>query len=168
MRSIVWEEVKYDGTRHRLATVVDLGTTADGRWLYIPTGTPVEQPNRGGFTHPCDAVVLVPADGWWTAVWLAGHEPALYIDVSRPVVNEADRVVTMDLDVDVVRHRDGAVEVLDLDEFELHRRRYGYADNVVATVERVTAELVRAVGEQLAPFGRVPAVPLHPGLPVHW
>lgn len=168
MRWVRWEEVKYDGSLHRGARVIDLGLTDAGRWLYIPRGTHVDQPNRGGFDHPCNAVVLVPTEGWWTAVWLAGYEPALYIDIAQHMTVDGDRIVTMDLDVDVVRHRDGTVEVLDLDEFEDHRRLYGYTDDVIATVETVTEHLVTAVGDRRPPFGLAPASPPHHLLPTVW
>ncbi len=167
-RSIRWKEVKYDGSLHRSAVAHDLGSTDAGRWLYLPRGTHVDQPNRGGFDHPCDAIVLVPVEGWWTAVWLAGYEPALYIDVARHVSVGGAEIVTMDLDVDVIRRRDGTVEVLDLDEFDLHRRRYGYADDVVAAVGQTTDELVQAVGAHEPPFGLTPAMPRHAGLPATW
>ena len=38
----------------------------------------------------------------------------------------------VDLDLDVVRHRDsGVAELLDEDEFLEHQRRYGYPDDVI-------------------------------------
>jgi protein associated with RNAse G/E len=156
---IVWDELKFDGSPHRSCEVVDLGTTAEGRWLFIAAGTRVVRPEGRSYDHPCDAITLVPVEGLWTAVWLAGWDPELYVDVARRVSVEPDRVVTIDLDVDVVRRPGGAVEVLDLDEFEEHRRTFGYPEDLVDEVHRTTDFLVNAIGEQRPPFGLTPAVP---------
>jgi protein associated with RNAse G/E len=161
-RTIVWREVKFDGSLHRSATVVDLGTNGHGRWLFLPHGTQVTQSGGRSFDHPCDATALIPADGMWTAVWLAGWDPDLYIDIARVVSVGDGEVVTMDLDVDVVRRPGGEVDVLDLDEFELHRERYGYPDDLVRDVERATAEVSAAVADRRPPFLAIPAVPRPP------
>ncbi len=159
-RTVVWDELKFDGSPHRSAEVVDLGSTDEGRWLFIPVGTRVVRPAGRSYDHPCDAVVLVPNDGMWTAVWLAGWDPVLYVDIARHVRVDVDRVVTVDLDVDVVRRLDGEVEVLDLDEFDLHRRKYGYPDDLVDEVRRTTDAVAESIRQARPPFRMEPAVPL--------
>lgn len=103
--SVVWDSVKFDGTLHRSAQAIDLGATDEGRWLFIPAGTPVTQSHGRGYGHPCDAVALIPPKGLWTATWLVEWDPTLYVDVARHVRVGRSRIITMDLDVDVVRRR---------------------------------------------------------------
>lgn len=167
-RSIVWDSVKFDGSPHRSVDAVDLGSTDRGRWLSIPKGTRVSRPDRGFYDHPCDAVVLVPSEGLWIATWLVDWEPALYVDLARRVSVGSDRVVTMDLDIDVVRRRGGEVEVLDVDEFDLHRRRLGYPAELVSAVHRATESLTDAITRGQPPFCIIPDAPILPRTPSGW
>ena len=157
--SVVWESIKFDGSPHRSAPAIDLGTTAAGRWLLIEVGTPVARPHGRGYDHPCDAVALIPSDGLWTATWLVDWDPALYVDVACPIRRTQGRVVTIDLDVDVVRRRSGDVELRDLDELEQHRRELGYPQDLVTAIGRAADDLVLALRQHEPPFGVTPALP---------
>jgi uncharacterized protein len=166
--SAVWDSVKFDGALHRSADVIDLGTTDDGRWLFVPEGTPVRRPHRGDYLHPCDAVALVPPDGLWIATWLVGWDPALYVDLAQLKSIGDGRVVTMDLDVDVIRRRSGEVAVLDEAEFDLHRRQLGYPAELVTAVRRETERLADAIANEQPPFRSAPATPTLPRTPDVW
>jgi len=158
-RYVVWESVKFDGSPHRSVLALDLGTMPSGRWLFVQEGTLVSRPNGRDYHHPCDAVTLVPSAGLWTATWLVGWDPPLYVDVASQVRLGDDRIVTIDLDVDVVRRRDGSVEVLDLDEFELHRQRFGYPPGLVANVTSTARALAEAIRMEQGPFRVTPDAP---------
>lgn len=71
----------------------------------------------------------------------------------------------MDLDLDVVRRRNGEVEILDLDEFELHRRQFGYPPDLTRAVDHAAEELADALSEHQAPFRLTPDVPTLPRTP---
>jgi protein associated with RNAse G/E len=79
--------------------------------------------------------------------------------------DEPQRLVTVDLDIDVIRRRDGTVEVLDRVEFERHRRELGYPAHLVDDVERAAAEVEAAVRSHQEPFRLEPAVPTSPRIP---
>ena len=56
----------------------------------------------------------VPTDEWWIASW---NDPdatdvSVYVDVTTKPVRHADTVHAVDLDLDVVRLRDGRVQVV--------------------------------------------------------
>lgn len=167
-RSVVWDSVKFDGSLHRSAVAVDLGTTDEGRWLFIPAGTSVSRPFLGDYDHPCDAIALIPPEGLWTATWLVAWDPALYIDLAKLVSIGINRVVTMDLDIDVVRRRSGEVELRDLEEFELHRRQLSYPAELVRTVRLTSEKLVGEVAQQQQPFHVTPNAPPLPRTPDAW
>ena len=151
--------MKFDGSLHRSAEAADLGTTDDGRWLFIGAGTRVIRPGRGDYDHPCDAVTLIPAQGLWTATWLIEWDPALYVDVALHQRSERhDHVVTVDLDVDIVRRRNGEVELLDQDEFELHRRLLGYPGSWSPTCTEPVNGSTWAILRHEPPFLATPGI----------
>jgi hypothetical protein len=162
---VLWESVKFDGSPHRSAQALDLGTTQEGRWLFVMAGTPVTRPVHGDYNHPCDAVVLIPSKGLWIATWLVGWDPMLHVDIARRVHVGSDRVVTIDLDVDVVRKRNGDVYVVDRDEFESHRKHFGYSNDLVSAVTGAVKDVANAISRQEAPFHMRPNAPMLPRTP---
>ena len=65
-------------------------------------------------------------------------------------------VVTMvDLDLDVVKRRDGSVHVDDEDEFAEHRVAMGYPPHVVANARADCARVFLAMEAGVEPFGSV-------------
>lgn len=84
----------------------------------------------------------------------APQDPEIYIDVCTTARWVADdRVEMVDLDLDVVRRRDGSVELLDEDEFVDHSARFAYPPRIVAGARTTAAELMLAVEQRVEPFG---------------
>ncbi|MBO0828499.1 MAG: DUF402 domain-containing protein [Streptosporangiales bacterium] len=147
---------KYDQALHWNLTMYRLGEDEHGVWL----GAPADSTGRRGHEEPIvwpePFVTLFPRDAWYTALLNAEpNEVAWYCDVTtRPTWR--DGLVTMvDLDLDVVRRRDGVTYVDDEDEFAEHRVRYAYPADVVATAERTCRDLYAAVAAGDEPFADV-------------
>lgn len=148
---------KFDGRPHRQVTGRLLGEDAYGTWLATPRGSVVTYhygPRRTGRTRS-DAVRLIPAGGWYTAMYLAEPENReVYCDVTTPAEWTGPAEITViDLDIDLIRYRaDRRVEVEDEDEFEEHRVSLGYPDEVVAGALAGAATLHTALTEDEEPF----------------
>jgi uncharacterized protein len=148
---------KWGGKRHWHYRLESLGTDQYGWWLGGRAGILVQRGDEAPIVQPHDFVVLVPASGRWIANW---NDPGntdleIYVDVTTTPVRLPDAVEAVDLDLDVVRRRDGTVRVLDEDEFDEHQRLYGYPAEVIAQAEATTAELVAQVTGGVEPFGAV-------------
>jgi uncharacterized protein len=81
----------------------------------------------------------------------------VYVNINTPATWVDDRVVSIDLDLDVVRWRDGRVEIIDRDEFESNRVRYRYPAAVVAAAEDAAATAERALLDNDPPLDGVAA-----------
>ncbi|MDI6098116.1 DUF402 domain-containing protein [Actinoplanes sp. NEAU-A12] len=148
---------KYDGRPHRRVTGRLLGTDEYGTWVGTPRGSLVHYSygwRRFRLTRE-DAVRLIPHDGWWMAMFLAA--PArndVYCDITTPAEHTAGRITVVDLDLDLIRYRtDQRVLVDDEDEFERHRKTFGYPADVVDAATGAVAELRSALAEAREPFG---------------
>ena len=86
---------------------------------------------------------LVSRD-WWAAIWSTTGEPEVYVDICTPARWGEDRVTMVDLDLDVIRLRSGAVRLLDEDEFEEHQVQLRYPRELIEGA-LVAAERVRAM-----------------------
>jgi protein associated with RNAse G/E len=78
----------------------------------------------------------------------------VYCDIATPATWLADDQLSLvDLDLDVRRRRaTRAVELVDQDEFEVHRRRFGYPDEVVEQAWKTAHWLVGALADGTEPF----------------
>jgi protein associated with RNAse G/E len=137
---------KYDGRLHWHAWLTRLGEDEHGVWLAAPTGTVWQRGSEPVVQLPA-SVTLIPRDVWWVASF--NVEPAkfeAYVDLTSVAVWHGDEVTMIDLDLDVVRYRgDGAVRLLDEDEFVAHRLLFGYPDTLVHSVTETAGRLMSDV-----------------------
>ena len=145
---------KYDGGLHWNFPGWLLGEDEHGRWVGCAPDTTAHRGAEVAAVWDVASVLLFPRDAWWTASFNAEpHKTAIYCDISS-VPEWRDGMVTMiDLDLDVIRRRDGTVFVDDEDEFAEHQVRYAYPPDVVAGAERSAAWLLDAVTQRSGPFG---------------
>jgi uncharacterized protein len=145
---VLLAHTKHDGSRHWEHECVRLGTDEHGTWLGMAAGARYRRGAEPWRVNVVPCVLLVPEGRWWSLLHNghgSGHRYPHYVDICTPAVWEApDRVTTVDLDLDVVEHEDGSVEVVDRDEFEAHRVRYGYPADVVEAAEHAAAWVAAA------------------------
>lgn len=151
---------KYDGSLHWHFAGRRLGADEYGVWVGLRSGTIARRGSEPQVTWNDAAVLCLPYDAWWTAAFNApphansvySHRTALYCDISTvPTWNGAE-VTMIDLDLDVIRRRDGTVEVDDEDEFAEHQVHYGYSDDVIKQAQSTCDRLVAAVRGGEEPF----------------
>jgi uncharacterized protein len=139
---------RFHGTR--------LGEDQFGTWVAVTKGTTFTGPVSG--RYPVSFVGLVPWTGWYLATWWdlrhAGIRFQTYVDITTPPVwFTPNHVGTIDLDLDVIRDIQGRVFIDDEDEFDDHRARYGYPDDVVAEARASVDAVAAAMREGAGPFG---------------
>ncbi|MET0190935.1 MAG: DUF402 domain-containing protein [Pseudonocardia sediminis] len=144
---------KWGGGRHWEHDALVLGSDRHGVWLGVPAGTTASRPGAS-FASSYDHVQLLPDAGFVAAFYADVPEApvALYVDIATPPHRDGAVFRAVDLDLDVVRGRDGAVWVDDEDEFAEHRVRLGYPQEVAEAAERSCAAVLHAVRAGEPPF----------------
>jgi hypothetical protein len=141
-----------------------LGSDEHGDWLGIPAGTLMRRPGleiRSEF----DQVGLVPGPGddgerGFLATFHVPPAPTwVYVDMTTPPWWDGPVVRAVDLDLDVIRMRDGHVVVDDEDEFAEHRVAFGYPPAIVALAEASRDRVHAAILDEDPPYD---------GSHVHW
>lgn len=157
---------KYDGSRHYdyRGRLVDQGTDHGEGYLrvVVEANTPFVSYRESGVTMaPMTQIYFT--DRWYNA--FHNHEPIgrrgmlTYCNVGTPARLEGDTIHWIDLDLDVIQTRALGLIVDDEDEFEEHRRRMAYPDEIVRRAEAARDELL-ALGRSLAfPFDRESHLP---------
>jgi uncharacterized protein len=146
---------KFDGALHWHLTMRRLGDDEHGVWLGAPPGLLARRGDDPPIRAEHAYVMLFPRDVWWTAAFYA--PPAsneLYCDITTPPQwPHAGEVTMIDLDLDVIRDRDGGrVVLLDEDEFADHQARYSYPPDVVDRARQAAAWLRAALSDGTEPF----------------
>ena len=140
---------KYPDSTHWQYDLFPLAEDGYGRWLWGPPGTRAQRGDEPPIAFDYTNVKLVSPD-WWAAMWSTTGEPEVYVDICAPAVWSEGRVTMVDLDLDVVRLRSGAVRLLDEDEFAEHQVALAYPPELIegalAAAERVRAML--SAGEE--------------------
>jgi len=145
---------KWGGHRHWRYPMEPLGDDRHGLWFGARAGIRVRRGLEEPIVQPHDFVLLVPAEGCWIASWNDPGAQAVevYVDVTTAPVVDGEVISAVDLDLDVIRLRDGSVEVLDEDEFTEHQVRYGYPAEVIAQALATTDDLVARITARTEPF----------------
>ena len=148
---------KWGGIDHWHFELEPLGQDQFGWWFFGRKGITQQRGAEPPIVLSHDFVLLMPAAGCWTACFNAENALEIYVDVTtRPALDEGT-VRAVDLDLDVVRWRDGRVEVLDEDEFAEHQVQLGYPAELISQARQTCDWLVEAVSSRTEPFGQVGA-----------
>ena len=146
---------KWGDRQHYRFDAEHLGRDEHGTWLACRAPVKVTEGPQGVFEMTHDFVILVPDDRWWIASFNAeSSDIEVYVDITTPSTWLSDSHVTsVDLDLDVIRFRDGRVILDDEDEFDEHIAAYGYPDDVIRTARATADEIIDAVTARREPFG---------------
>jgi hypothetical protein len=156
------EMEKWGGRQHWQIPGVWLGSDEQGDWLGIPAGTLMTRPGLETISE-FDQVGLVPSsgadkgDGDVERGWLATfhRDPAptwVYVDMTTPPLWDGATIRAVDLDLDVLRMRNGWVVIDDEDEFAEHQVELGYPPEIVALAEASRDRIHAAILEEAPPF----------------
>jgi len=148
---------KWGGALHWHYELQRLGEDEHGVWVGAPIGTVLQRGHEPSSIEEQGWVGLVPWEATWSPLWNRTKEPEVYVDVTTRASWDGNTVHMVDLDLDVVRHRDGSVAILDEDEFAEHQVALGYPAEVIAEAEATAAWLVEALTARVEPFGDVGA-----------
>lgn len=148
---------KHDGSLHWHLTMTWLAEDDHGVWAGTPRPTTMRKGNGPLVVLDYASIMLFPREAWWTAAFNASPAATeIYCDITTPVQwLSPDEVTMIDLDLDVLRMRDGHIELVDEDEFAEHRVKFGYPAEVVAEAERSAAWLHAAITGNREPFATV-------------
>ena len=165
---VVCDWRKWRDTPYRKTPMYRLGDSDSGTWLFAPRGAAASYAHHGVSPLPVSFLTLVPnGEQWWIATWMRGNDDIdidLYVDIARPPTwVEPARLMIVDLDLDVIRRREGDVVLDDEDEFELHTRTLQYPREIVATARATASMVLAAVAAGDDPFGQAPATWLEAG-----
>jgi protein associated with RNAse G/E len=154
---------KFDGSLHQeyVAQLLEWGRYGEALQLYARAGT-LMRSYRGEFAlrHAFTHLFWPESDRWWnvehfhTPVTYSNRPSMLtYANISTPAEFDGETVRWVDLDLDVVVS-EADVRLIDEDEFEEHRERFGYPEDLVMKARAAAETLVDLASRGERPFDR--------------
>lgn len=148
--------LKYPDTPHWRLDTLWLGEDEHGIWLVGPVGNTLQKGALPPEIMEVRSVHLVKPNAWWLASYHPTHpDVEFFVDAVLPARVESAGATAVDLDLDVLRLRDGTVYVDDEDEFEAHRVELGYPDDWVPAVRGAMAWVAESGAVGREPFGDI-------------
>jgi uncharacterized protein len=151
----VWiERRKWEDHPHYGSEAVVLGQDEHGIWLGAGPANRMYKGMGDMVSGRHHVVWCVPREGWFMAHFLRGHpELDIYIDIAAPAVWSERGPKLVDLDFDIVVWNDGRpVELVDEDEFEMHRVQLEYPAALVDGARAAAVEVLERARAAAAPF----------------
>ena len=146
--------IKYDGALRDTYDAQLLDHVGTALRLSVPADTPQYEAKKDQWVPATDnAIEIYFADRWYN-VWHFPSSPRnlWYCNIAMPAEFDGKTVKWVDLDLDVRCHPDGAIKVLDEDEFDQHRVQMSYLDEVVDRALAALDEVLYLAGERKFPF----------------
>ncbi|HUF15484.1 MAG TPA: DUF402 domain-containing protein [Acidimicrobiia bacterium] len=158
MRQVTVQFLKNPDIPHWGFEAVWLGEDEWGDWMAVPAGSKRWKGAEDVLPTGFDAVFCAPRGEWWHLHYSGSYADnySHFIDiVTPPVWVSENRYEMIDLDLDVAVHHDGAIEVQDEDEFEIHQVRYGYRHEMIRRAREETDRVVEVLNGRGEPFFEV-------------
>lgn len=138
-----------------IASASFLGEDQFGHWLGVTKGDPwwaADHSSSGTFLH--SFVKLVPRNTFWSVCFHPG-DLVVDVDIILPVNWIGNILEEVDLELDVLRSRNGKVWIRDQNKFEQLQTHWGIPLEI-ATQATETCNYIRSLVEQSSePFGTI-------------
>ena len=147
--------LKYDGAEYRRwdATV----TKEDGSLLVLDAEFDIDVTHDllGEIRRGTRTVEYFWLDRWYNVFRFLTAEGLTYLwycNINVPPRFEYGLLTYIDLDVDILVQPTFSHQVLDLDEFEINARRYGYSEEEKERAQAAVDELISMIANRQFPF----------------
>jgi len=152
---------KHDGHLHRMwlknwrvpDELLDRGHAAESMIVLINSQTPIRESDGKEWTSKIPSVTFFIPGEWYNIVSLIDDSGVrYYCNVASPPYVSGRIITYIDYDLDVIRSADGHMQIVDQEEYELHKQNYHYSSVVERKVMDGLDSLLKRLKNGKAPF----------------
>lgn len=146
---------KHDGSLHRTWQDNMILKTSEQSIIACNDHTLVTE-SDGRKWHTREVALLYYHKNFWFNVvaMLRKRGVTYYCNLASPYVMDNEALKYIDYDLDIKIFPDGEKRLLDVDEYDLHGRRYHYSDDIDKVIKYQIQELVRWIDQGIGPFSQ--------------
>lgn len=155
---------KHDGNIHRIwkenwkvpASLMDEAHKRESIIITINYLTSIEEASGEEWISKVPAVSFFIPGQWYNIVALIEQTGVrFYCNVASPPYEHNGLITYIDYDIDIILTTDGRTKIVDLDEYEWHKRKYRYDQVVQNEIENGLASLKERIKMNRPPFDDV-------------
>lgn len=150
---ITIKSYKHDGSLHRTWQDNMVLKTSEQSIIACNDHTLVIE-SDGRKWHTREVALLYYHKHYWFNVvaMLRKRGVTYYCNLASPYVLDKEALKYIDYDLDIKVFPDGEKRLLDVDEYDIHGRRYHYSDEIDKVIKYQIQELVRWIDQEIGPF----------------
>jgi uncharacterized protein len=161
LQSVVIKSFKHDGKLHRLwkqnwlvpHSIFPEGSIPADTIVLVNDRTPICEADGNWWTSRVPSVAYFFPGQWYNVVALLEESGVRhYCNVASPCYSYEDTLTYIDYDLDVIRYPSGRYDVVDRQEFRLHKEKYRYTPLVIKNVESGLDQVIRRMDRNDAVF----------------
>jgi protein associated with RNAse G/E len=148
---------KYDGTLRETYTGRLLEQVGPMIRLQVSAGTPIYRGADRPAVSADNGIEVYFTDRWYNVWHFPEHGINKYLwysNIAMPARFDGTTVQWIDLDIDVCCHLDGSIQTLDYDEFQEHRLKMDYPNDLVKRTPAAHDDVMQLAETDAFPFDR--------------
>ena len=157
LRPITVISMKYDGTIRETYTGHLLEQVGPMIRVQVSAGTSIYKGTDRPATVTDNGIELYFTDRWYNVWHFLEHGINRYLwysNIATPAKLEGTTLQWIDLDIDVCCHLDGSIKTLDYDEFQEHRFKMNYPNDLVERALAAHDDVIQLSETGAFPFDR--------------
>ena len=150
---ITIQSYKHDGNLHRTWRDTMVLKTTENAIIGVNDHTLVTESDGRRWVTREPAIVYFHKKYWFNIIaMIRDNGTSYYCNLASPYYLDNEALKYIDYDLDIKVFPDGEKRLLDLDEYELHSKRYRYPEEIDRILKYNIQELVRWIEEKKGPF----------------
>lgn len=147
------QSYKYNGSLHRTWSKGFVLKSNEHETIVITYKTwVIESDGRRWFTRE-PAICFFYDNRWYNVISMIRKSGIYYYcNIATPSLYDGEAIKNIDLDLDIKVYPDQRFEVLDEDEFEIHKQNMNYDDDIINIAQEATRQLSEIIKRQEYPF----------------
>ncbi|TMV45139.1 DUF402 domain-containing protein [Paenibacillus mesophilus] len=126
---------------------------AESMIVLINSQTPIRERDGKEWTSKIPSVTFFIPGQWFNVVSLLEDQGVrYYCNIASPPYVNGGVITYIDYDLDVIRTPDGYTQIVDQEEYELHKQNYHYSDVVERKVKRGLESVLGRLKREESPF----------------
>ncbi|MFL1696193.1 DUF402 domain-containing protein [Weissella kandleri] len=146
---------KHDGSLHRTWRETMILKTSENEIIGINDHTVVIEDDGRRWVTREPAIVYFHRKYWFNIVaMIRDNGVSYYCNLATPFVLDKEALKYIDYDLDIKVYPDGEKRLLDADEYQEHRQKWQYPDEIDYILSEHVKILVEWINQQKGPFSK--------------
>lgn len=160
--NIVIKCFKNDGSFHRSRTKQQLVVNDENYFIFVSKQALVTESNGRQWMTREPAITIFPKDKWFNVIaMLKNPYVSYYVNLASPPILDGNFIKYVDYDLDLKLNFENEIKVIDINEYNIHKKQYGYTEELDKILHDTINEIKQMMDERVFPFDDLKNIDLY-------